>query len=186
MHDLHRHQPPKLNDALREKAQRIRLIGLDIDGTLTNGQLFIDDEGESHKAFHVKDGLGIKLLMQADIEVVWITARRSKIAAARAGELGVKGLIQGCREKRDALAELADQRGLGAEQVGFMGDDLPDLPALAWAGFAAGPADAHWALNSALDWRSQFDGGYGAVREWADLLLLAQGRWQDATRAFQQ
>ena len=122
--------------------------------------------------------------MQAGIEVVWITARRSQIAETRARELGVEGLIQGCREKRDALVEIADKRGLRAEQVGFIGDDLPDLPALSWAGFAAAPADAHWALDGAIDWRSRFAGGHGAVREWADLLLLAQSRWRDAVAGF--
>lgn len=177
-------QAPLLSEAVQAKAAPIRLLGLDIDGTLTNGQLFISGQGESHKAFHVKDGLGIKLLMRAGIDVAWITARRSEIAAARAKELGITDLIQGCQEKRHALADLATERGLAAEQVAFMGDDLPDLPALAWAGFAAGPADAHWALNATLDWRSQFDGGFGAVRELADLLLLAQTRWNAATARF--
>ena len=174
----------QLSEELQSRAQGIRLVGLDIDGTLTNGQLFISAAGEAHKAFHVKDGLGIKLLMQADIEVVWITARSSEIAARRAAELGVKELIQGCREKRDALAALAELRGLTPQQVGFMGDDLPDLAALAWCGFAAAPADAHWSLSEHLHWRSQFVGGHGAVREWADLLLCAQGRWQHSIKLF--
>lgn len=176
----------QLDDELLKRARDVRLVGLDIDGTLTNGQLFIGAAGESHKAFHVKDGLGIKLLMQAGIEVVWITARRSDIAATRAAELGVKELIQGCREKREVLVGLAEQRGLAPNQIGFMGDDLPDLAALCWCGFAAAPADAHWALSEHLHWRSQFVGGHGAVREWADLLLCAQNQWKRAIEPFQR
>lgn len=158
-----------------ERAQAIRLLGLDIDGTLTDGRLFIGGDGEQFKAFHVHDGLGLKLLAEAGIELVWITARRSAIAEARAAELGVRRLLQGCRQKREALSALATELGLQPAQVAFIGDDLPDLPALRWCGLAAGPSNAHPWLLPYLHWQAQRRGGEGAVRELCDFILVAQG-----------
>lgn len=164
------------DSALLQRAQPIRLLGLDIDGTLTDGRLFIGAAGEQFKAFHVHDGLGLKLLGEHAIEVAWITARHSAIAGARAAELGITTLLQSCRDKRAALEALAAERGLQPAQVAFMGDDLPDLPALRWAGLAVGPANAHPWLWPDLHWRTTLAGGHGAARQLCDLLLLAQGR----------
>ena len=124
------------------RAARIRLMVLDVDGVLTDGRLYFGPQGEALKAFDVRDGHGIKLLMAGGIEVAILTARRSDIVTARMRELGVARVLQGQSDKRAALAALLAELGLAAEQCGYMGDDLPDLGALQLAGFAAAPADA--------------------------------------------
>lgn len=163
-----------------QRAGAVRLAGFDIDGTLTDGRLWIGASGEQFKAFHVHDGLGLKLLREAGIVVLLVTARRSAIVGARAAELGISEVIQGCRQKRDALAERCSAHGLELAQAAFMGDDLPDLPALLAAGLAAAPANATPAVAARVHWRSRLCGGEGAVREFCEGLLAAQQRLDGA------
>lgn len=171
-------------DEVTERARKVRLVGLDIDGTLTDGRLWIGASGEQFKAFHVQDGLGLRLLRDQGLHVVWITARRSAIVAARAAELGITEVIQGCRAKRDALVERCGAHGLTLDQAAFMGDDLPDLPALLACGLATAPANAHAEVARRVHWQAQSAGGEGAVRELCDGILHAQGRFEAALRAF--
>jgi len=160
---------------LEQRAAAIRLLGLDVDGTLTDGRLWFGAEGEVFKGFHVQDGLGLKLLAQAGIEVMWITARQSRIVAARAADLGIAEVVQASRSKRVDLLDIAARRGLTPEQLAFMGDDLHDLPAFGTVGLAVAPANAHpWILEH-VHWQTTRAGGEGAVRELCDLLLTAQG-----------
>jgi 3-deoxy-D-manno-octulosonate 8-phosphate phosphatase (KDO 8-P phosphatase) len=168
-----------LDPALRQRATRVRLLVLDIDGTLTDGRLYIGSRGEELKAFQVADGLGIKLVRSLGIEVALITARRSTLVEFRARELGLEHVVQGCRDKRMAVDLLRTQLGLTLEQIACMGDDLPDLPALTAVGFAAAPANAHPWVASRVHWQSRAAGGDGAVRELCDLLIAAQGREQE-------
>jgi 3-deoxy-D-manno-octulosonate 8-phosphate phosphatase (KDO 8-P phosphatase) len=174
--------PAPVDAVLRGRAAAIRLLGLDVDGTLTDGGIFIGSRAEELKAFHVQDGLGIKLLQRHGIEVALITGRESTLVDLRAKELGIRHVVQGCGDKREALDRLCGRLDIALPAVAFMGDDLPDLPALVAAGLAAGPANAHPWIVPHLHWQSVARGGAGAVRELCDLLLEAQGR-RDAVLA---
>lgn len=167
------------DDALA-RARHIGLVGFDVDGTLTDGRLWIAAGGEQFKAFHVHDGLGLKQLRKHGIHVVWITARRSAIVAARAAELGIEDVIQGCRNKRDALAERCTALRLDLQQAAFMGDDLPDLPAMLACRLAAAPRNAHSEVAARAQWQSDKLGGEGAVRQLCDGILVAQGKYDQA------
>lgn len=157
------------------RAAAVRLACFDVDGTLTDGRLFLDVDGRESKAFHVRDGQGIALLRQAGIGVAFVTARPGAAAAIRAAELGVESHA-GVKDKLGFVRGLAQARGLGMDQVAFMGDDLADVAVMRETGFAAAPADAHpWALAHA-HWHSLARGGEGAARELCDLVLAAQGR----------
>lgn len=160
---------------IRARASQVRLLALDVDGTLTDGRLRFASDGSEIKAFHALDGQGLKLLIESDITVALITARRSELVARRAAELGIEHVYQGCHDKRASLRALCQILGLEPFQVAYMGDDLPDLPALDWVGLATGPANAHAWLHPHLHWRSVTAGGDGAVRELCDLILDAQG-----------
>lgn len=159
-----------------ERAARIRLIGFDVDGTLTDGGLQFDSDGREHKRFHVQDGLGLVLLRHAGIEVALVSARRSEVTLARGRELRVARLHIGERGKLDCMRGIAAEMGIGMDQAAFMGDDLPDLATMRAVGLAIAPANAHpWVLPAA-HWITPQRGGDGAARDACDLLLHAQGR----------
>ena len=159
-----------------ERAARIRLIGFDVDGTLTDGGLQFDSDGREHKRFHVQDGLGLVLLRHAGIEVALVSARRSEVTLARGRELKVARLHIGERGKLDCMRGIAAEMGIGMDQAAFMGDDLPDLATMRAVGLAIAPANAHpWVLPAA-HWITPQRGGNGAARDACDLLLHAQGR----------
>jgi 3-deoxy-D-manno-octulosonate 8-phosphate phosphatase (KDO 8-P phosphatase) len=157
------------------RAAKIRLACFDVDGTLTDGRLFFDAEGRELKAFHVHDGQGLVLLREAGIEVAFVTARHSELARRRAAELKVRAHV-GIKDKLACLHALCAELGIGPEAASFMGDDLPDLPAMRAAGLAIAPADAHASACAVAHWRTRARAGRGAAREFCDLLLTAQGR----------
>lgn len=159
-----------------QRAARIRLIGFDVDGTLTDGRLMYGIDGELAKQFHVQDGLGITLLRHAGIATALITARNSPLVARRGEELRVDHVHIGTRGKLEALRAIADGIGIAMEAVAFMGDDLPDLACLRAAGLAIVPADAHPWVREAAHWTTPRAGGEGAARDACDLLLHAHGR----------
>lgn len=166
-----------LNDypaEIRERAARIRLACFDVDGTLTDGRLIFDSEGRELKAFHVHDGQGLVLLRKAGIAVAFVTARASTIAEQRAAELGLEAHTR-VADKLACVREIAQRLGLGLDEVSFMGDDLPDLRAMAHVGLAVAPANAHPWVRERVHWRTGAQGGCGAGRELCDLLLAAQG-----------
>ncbi len=156
------------------RAAKVRLIGFDVDGTLTDGRLIFDSEGRELKAFHVLDGQGLVLLRKVGIAVALVTARASRIVEQRAAELGIEAHT-GIKDKRGCVDDLRARLGLEIDQVGFVGDDLPDLPVLAVAGLAVAPANAHPWIRERVHWRTHACGGAGAAREVCDLLLAAQG-----------
>jgi len=160
------------------------MLALDVDGTLTDGRLWFGADGEQMKAFHVQDGLGMKLVRGAGIEVAWITARSSAIVDRRAADLGIERVVQGCRDKAEALQQACSDLGIQPAQVAYMGDDLPDRPALRLAGLAVVPANAHAWVAAVAHWKTAARGGEGAVRELCDLLLVAQGRRDTVLRGF--
>ena len=170
-----------LTDDVLARATRIRLACFDVDGTLTDGRLYYDKDGNESKAYFVQDGLGLKLLQQHGIHPVLITARNSQSALKRGADLGIDTQIA-VGDKLASVQALCAQHGIGLEQVAFMGDDLPDLAPLGAVGLAVAPANAHPWIAERVHWITRADGGRGAARELCDVLLAAQGR-VDAVRA---
>jgi 3-deoxy-D-manno-octulosonate 8-phosphate phosphatase (KDO 8-P phosphatase) len=160
-----------------EKAKDIKLLILDVDGVLTDGRIVIDDRGVETKCFDVRDGHGIKLLKRADIEVIFITGRESEVVSHRARELGIDTVYQNIHDKLEVYQAILDERGLKDGNIGFVGDDLIDLPVLKRVGFSAVVADGIEELKPYADYVSRNKGGRGAVREIAELILKAQGKW---------
>jgi 3-deoxy-D-manno-octulosonate 8-phosphate phosphatase (KDO 8-P phosphatase) len=161
-------------DAVLERARRIRLLVLDVDGVLTDGRLYLSASGEEFKVFHVRDGSGIVALRRAGVEVAIISGRDCAAVVRRAGELGIRHVRQGVADKGEALDALLAELGLAAHEAACVGDDTPDAPMLQRAGLAIGVADAHPALLAAAHWVTKSAGGCGAVREVCDLLLSAR------------
>ena len=160
----------------RTRATRIRLVAFDIDGVMTDGGLTYTDDGHELKTFNVQDGLGIKLLQKAGIEVAIITGRKSGVVAARARDLGIEHVHQGVADKRATLAALLERLGMQWPECAFMGDDLIDLPAMTRCGLAIAPANARPVVKEIAHTVTEAGGGRGAVREAAELILEAQGR----------
>ena len=163
---------------IRERAKRIRLACFDVDGTLTDGKLIIDSDGNESKSFHVLDGLGLKLLQRKGIAVAFVTARASASAERRAAELGVESHT-GVSDKLACVQGIASRLGLTLDEVAFMGDDLADLRVMLQVGLSVAPAQAHMWTRERVHWRTAARGGEGAARELCDLLLAAQGHAED-------
>lgn len=164
---------------MRERLEKIRLLLLDVDGVMTDGRIIYDDRGGEIKAFDVKDGHGIKLLQRAGIRVGIITGRQSTVVERRADELGIELVYQGAKDKLVPFMEILHKTGLLAEQIAYVGDDLPDLPILRRVGFAVAVADAIDEIKPHVHYVTQHHGGRGAVREICDLLLKETGRWEN-------
>ena len=162
-----------------EKAKKVKLLILDVDGVLTDGRIVIDDRGIETKFFDVRDGHGLKLLKSANIEVVIITGRRSEVVSHRARELGIDSVYQNIHDKLEVYQAILDEKGLKDEEVGFVGDELVDLPLLKKAGFSAVVADGIEELKPYADYVSRNRGGRGGVREISELILKAQGKWSE-------
>ena len=161
-------------DSVLERARRIRLLVLDVDGVLTDGRLYLSASGEELKVFHVRDGSGLVAVLRAGIEVAIISGRDSAAVGRRATELGIRHLCQGITDKGAELDGLLARLGIAASEVACVGDDTPDAPMLKRAGLAICVADAHPALREAAHWVTTSAGGHGAVREVCDLLLSAR------------
>lgn len=155
----------------------IKLLVLDVDGTLTDGGLYFDSAGGEMKKFHVRDGLAITAAMACGLKVGVISARQSPIVERRMAELGVTLLMQGQRDKKIAFETLCQQAGVLPEEAAYMGDDLLDLPAMVMCGYAIAVADAAAEVRYAAHHTTQLPGGRAAVREAIEHLLRQQGRW---------
>ncbi len=170
---------------IQQRAAGIRLAVFDVDGVLTDGRLILDDNGVQTKAFHVRDGLGLKALMRHDIEVAIMTARKSGVVERRMAELGIKHLLQGQDNKRQAMAKLLDQLALPGSCASYMGDDLIDWPAMRQCALSAAPADADAWIRAHVDIVTDAPGGFGAVREFCELLLESRGQLEAWQAGFQ-
>ncbi|MBS7456736.1 KdsC family phosphatase [Coralloluteibacterium stylophorae] len=168
---MSRLQPHDLDDSLRARAAGIRLAVFDVDGTLTDGRLYYAPDGSELKVFHVHDGLGLKRLMQHGIDVALCSARRVPAVEARARDLGIAHVHQGVGDKRKVIDALCAEAGVAPSAMLFMGDDLADLPAMAVAGLAVAPANAHPDVLVQAHLVTRLGGGNGAAREVSDLLL---------------
>ncbi|MBV1908520.1 MAG: 3-deoxy-manno-octulosonate-8-phosphatase KdsC [Kangiellaceae bacterium] len=161
---------------LLEKAKSIKLLICDVDGVLSDGKVYYSNQGEELKTFNIKDGLGIKLLLDNDINVAIITGRNSEIVTKRANELGIPFVYQGKKDKTSAYQEILKKLGITANEVAHVGDDLPDIPLMKRSGLGISVADGHYFVRQNSDWITNKIGGEGAVREIADLLLFSQGK----------
>jgi len=165
------------------KAQGVRWAIFDVDGVLTDGRIYIGEDGEQFKAFSTLDGHGLKLLAQAGIVPTVITGRDSPAVRRRVSDLGIEHAIYGAADKLAAAAELMRTLSLGWDTLCAMGDDWPDLPLLNRAGFACAPPNAHAEVLALADHVTTARGGHGAARECCDLLLMAAGRYADLLRS---
>lgn len=152
----------------------LKLIGFDVDGVFTDGRFYLSDDGIESKAFFVQDGFGVRQLLEAGIEVVIISGRQSVAVERRMAELGVKYVIQGCRDKVAAFDEIVGELGADLAETAFVGDDVPDLPLLQHAGFAIAVANAVPAVSNACAVVTRASGGAGAVREVCEMVLAAR------------
>ncbi|MDX1931097.1 MAG: HAD hydrolase family protein [Capsulimonadales bacterium] len=162
----------------------VRLLALDVDGTLTDGTVIYSDAGQELKAFHIQDGLGIVLAGFSGLGIAWITGRDSPVVRRRAAELKVGLLLQGVRDKGTALSELMVRHGYAPSEVAFMGDDLNDLPAMGRAGVAIAPANAVSEVKRVAHYVTPRAGGQGAVRDAIEMILRARGDYDAALGSY--
>ncbi len=165
---------------LRALAARIELVVFDVDGVLTDGRLYLGDNGTEFKAFHVRDGHGFKLLREAGIKVAALSGRRSSAVTRRMEELQVDIYRQGCEHKDQDFSELLQHFGIDAGATAYLGDDVIDLPAMRLAGLPVAVADAHPSVRSEARWITTLAGGRGAARELCDLIIDAR-QWAHAS-----
>lgn len=159
----------------------IKLLLTDVDGVLTDGSLTFDSSGVESKTFNVRDGLGVRLWQRAGGKVGIITGRVSEIVEQRADELDLDIVFQAVKEKLPVLQDIAKDQDVSVEEVAYLGDDLPDLPAVRAVGFGVAVADAAPELREAADYVTTAPGGRGALREVVEKLLKDSGRWETAT-----
>lgn len=157
------------------KAAQIKLIIFDVDGVLTDGSLFIGDDGEEYKAFHSRDGHGMKMLRASGVEIGIITGRTSNVVRHRMESLGIHHVYQGQLEKLPAFQQLTTRLGIDPQQVAYVGDDVVDLPILTRVGLAVAVADAHPLVKRHAHWITPCGGGRGAARDICELIMEAQG-----------
>lgn len=166
------------------RAQRIKLVLLDVDGVLTDGTITLHADGSESKGFNIKDGAAIVWTMNAGLTVGFLSARESAATTERARQLGITLVTQGAESKSIAYATIVADMNLTDEEVAYMGDDLVDLAVLRRAGLAAAPSDAVAEVAETVHWVSRHPGGRGAVREFLEMILTAQGRWHGVVRGF--
>jgi 3-deoxy-D-manno-octulosonate 8-phosphate phosphatase (KDO 8-P phosphatase) len=170
--------------SLSQRCERIELLVLDVDGVLTDGAIIYADIGVEVKAFHVRDGSGLKLWQLEGKRAAVITGRTSSVVEVRAAELGVAPVIQGAADKLAGFRALLREVPVPPEQVCYVGDDLPDLPVLRRCGLAVAVADACPEVRAAAHYVTRAAGGRGAVREAVELILRCQGRWQKVVERY--
>ncbi|MFI4875989.1 MAG: KdsC family phosphatase [Blastopirellula sp. JB062] len=169
---------------IEERCKSIELIVSDVDGVLTNGGVWLDNEGIEAKQYHIRDGLGVKVWRKAGYRFGIITGRNSQTVRLRSSELGIDVVRQGVEEKLSVAKDLLEQYGLSSDQLAYIGDDLPDLSVIRFCGLGVAVQDAAAEVREAAAYVTQAAGGQGAVRELVELILKAQGRWADIVRSF--
>ena len=171
--------------SLISKAKHVKLLILDVDGILTDGVLYFGDTKEYMKAFHVHDGLGLRLLLSTNVSIAIITAKQSCIVTTRLQALGITDIHQGVQDKLAIYNQLLTKYHLSAKEVAFMGDDLPDLQTLKTCGLSISVPNAYWVIKRHVDMITQKDGGAGAVREVCDFIMQAKGTFNAALAPFE-
>jgi len=171
---------------IEKKMRKVKLLLLDVDGVLTNGTITYNAKGKEIKSFSVKDGLGLRLLMDAGIQVGIITGRSSEALAARCKDLGIDLLFDGIKDKVKALETILKQTGIEAAQTAFAGDDLPDICVMKRVGLAITVSDASPDVMGFAHIITSKKGGKGAIREVCENILKAKGRWDNILMGFSQ
>ncbi len=167
-----------------ERAARIRLVIFDVDGVLTDGSLFLGDGGEEYKAFHSRDGHGMKMLRECGVEIGIITGRSSDVVRHRMASLGIVHVYQGQHDKRVAYETLKTQLHLTDEAIAYVGDDVVDLPVMGLVGLAVAVQDAHALVKKHAHWQTPHGGGRGAARDICELIMEAQGKLDAMLRQY--
>ena len=164
----------------RQLAARVKLMAFDVDGVLTDGSIYLNDEGVETKVFNTRDGHGLRMLQKAGIRLAIVTGRRARCVELRMQNLGIELVFQGVANKLDCMQQMLAAQGLLPEEAGFMGDDVIDVQAMALCGLAVAPADAHDLVKRHADLIVAQPGGRGAVREVCEFILEAQGKLDDS------
>ncbi len=168
-----------------DKAAQLRLVIFDVDGVLTDGGLFLGDDGQEYKAFSSRDGLGMKMLKNSGVEIGIITGRTSQVVAYRMRSLSIEHVYQGRTHKVPAFEELCQTLALKPEQVAYVGDDVIDIPVMKRVGLAVAVADAHPLTMEQAHWHTPSPGGRGAARDVCELIMQAQGTWTEQLARFE-
>ena len=155
---------------------KIKILVCDVDGVFSDGRIYMGQQGEELKAFHTRDGYGVKALLNIGVQLAVITGRRSNIVEQRMSALGIQHIIQGCEDKQAAIIDLQKELGVNSKATAAVGDDMPDLGMFAQSDFCFTVQDAHPSVKQVAHYITQNRGGFGAVREICDLLLLANGK----------
>jgi 3-deoxy-D-manno-octulosonate 8-phosphate phosphatase (KDO 8-P phosphatase) len=163
---------------------QIKMLIFDVDGVLTDGTIVVHGDGSESKAFNIKDGAAIVWAQRAGLSIALLSARSADATSARAAQLGISTIVQGSANKIAGFEQILSGAGLSDGEVGYMGDDLQDLPVLRRAGFSAAPADASPEVRATVQWVSASGGGRGAVRECIEHVLRAQGHWRTAVAGY--
>ncbi len=166
-------------------AAKVKLLILDVDGVMTEGRIVYDSLGREIKTFHARDGMGIKLWQGQGYQFAIISGRASLAVTARANELGITNVYQGCRRKGEVLAKLLNRLKLKKDEVAVLVDDLPDLPLVRGVGYPIAVADAAIEVRNEAKYVTQTPGGCGAVREAVEHLLQSKGEWVDVMTRFE-
>ena len=169
---------------VQERAARIKLLLMDCDGVLTDGRIWLFEDGEEQKGFHTRDGLGIDLLHRAGLRSGIISGRTSSAVETRARTLGMSFVIQGHENKVQAFADVLAEAGVTNAEVAYIGDDLNDIPLMIQSGLGVAVADAALEAREHAHYVTEALGGFGAVREVIELILKSQGRWDDLIKSF--
>ncbi len=172
-----------MHDVL-ERALRVRLLIFDVDGVLTDGRLYFSDEGHEYKAFHSRDGQGMKALQSTGVQIGIITGRTSQVVTRRMADLGVVHVYQGCHAKQEALAQLLAATGCSATEAAYVGDDAPDLAVMRRVGLAIAVQDADPLVKAHCHWVTPSPGGRGAARDACDLIMKAQGTLEGVLKPY--
>lgn len=167
-----------LTDELSHKAKPITLLILDVDGVLTDNRLYYSDNGIETKTFHTRDGHGMVMLQKSQVDIGIITGRDSPLVAQRMQDLKVKYVYQGVPDKLPTFLKLVDELEIDMNQIAYVGDDILDLPIQMRVGFSVAPANADKEVLKRVDFISSFEGGQGCVREVCEIIMRAQGSWQ--------
>jgi 3-deoxy-D-manno-octulosonate 8-phosphate phosphatase (KDO 8-P phosphatase) len=173
-----------MSDELQDRARAVQLAVLDVDGVLTDGALFLGDDGQQYKAFHSRDGHGMRMLLGSGVRIAILTGRVSQVVEHRMRDLGVDLVMQGHRDKLPAFEQLLKQTGVPAAASAYIGDDVLDLPVMRRAGFAVAVQDAHPLCREQAHWVTPSGGGRGAVRDFCEFVLAAQGRLDAALEPY--
>ncbi|MCF7529182.1 KdsC family phosphatase [Neisseria lisongii] len=173
-----------LTPELQRRAAAVKLLILDVDGVLTDGRIFIRDDGEEIKSFHTLDGHGLKMLQAAGVQTAIITGRDAPSVGIRVKQLGINYYFKGIHDKRAAYAELRQAAGVSEDECAFVGDDVVDLPVMVHCGLPVAVPQAHWFTLQHAAYVTQNDGGKGAVREVCDLIMQAQGKLEAALNEY--